>query len=221
MTLLINFKDAVNASVLNPAATEAVYYIDGRYQNEVAVRRQCPHATLHAITVTGETGTHIFACDSETGDLPIPKTVAWVAEQVKLDAYPIVVYANQDRWLNLGLLKELAHYGDRIERWDADYDGSAVVPAWASAHQYLSGNVDLDVARANFFAPRPAPKPKPATGTVRVELSHELGGGWEHHQLPGTHVHWGEKDQVDWVKVGICKGGPHAGEWQTIPLPGT
>lgn len=161
MALLINFKDAVDASVLDPNATHAVYYIDGRYANEAAVRARCPHAKLHAITVMGATGKDIFACDSETGDLTIPQTETWVAEQVRLGAWPIVAYANQDRWLNLGLLTALAKYGNRIERWDADYDGVAEVPPWADAKQYASTNVDFDVARANFFdAPGPSPAPK-------------------------------------------------------------
>jgi len=72
---------------------------------------------------------------------------------------PIVVYANQDRWLNLGLLTALAKYGDRIKRWDADYDGSSEIPSWADAKQYATGNVDLDAARADFFTGAP---PKPA-----------------------------------------------------------
>src|ERR1700733_2688650 len=135
MPLLINFKDAVNASILDQTASHAVFYMDGDFENEAAVRAQCPHAKLYAITVRGATGHGIFACDSETGDLDIPQTEAWTAAQVALNVSPIVDYANQDRWLNLGLLAALAHYGERIERWDADYDGSAVIPSWASAKQ--------------------------------------------------------------------------------------
>jgi hypothetical protein len=162
MTKLIDFRDAVNAAVLDPAATDAVYYLDGRYANRAAVAARCPHARLHAITVRGATGKHIFACDSENGDLTIPETEAWVAEQVRLDVNPIVVYADEDRWINLGLLDALAHYGGRIERWDADYDGSPTIPPWASAKQYATGDVDLDAARAAFFTgPPPPPPPDP------------------------------------------------------------
>jgi hypothetical protein len=159
MALLINFKDAVDASVLDPAATAAVYYYDGPYANRTAAAERCPHAKLYGITVRGATGPQVFACDSETGDLTIAETIAWVGQQVVRDVWPIVVYANQDRWLNLGLLDALAHYGDRIERWDADYDGSTAIPSWASAKQYATGSVDLDVARASFFTRPPPPDP--------------------------------------------------------------
>jgi hypothetical protein len=162
MTKLIDFKDAVNAGVLDPGATNAVYYMDGRYANRAAVAARCPHAILHAITVRGATGPHVFACDSEAGDLTIQETEAWVAEQIRLNVDPIVVYADEDRWINLGLLDALAHYGTRIERWDADYDGSPTIPPWASAKQYATGDVDLDAARAAFFAgPPPPPAPDP------------------------------------------------------------
>lgn len=158
MALLISFKDAVNAAVLDPAATVAVFYCDGRYENRASVAARCPHAKLYAITVRGATGPGIFACDSETGDLTIAQTVDWVAEQTRLAVYPIVAYADEDRWVNLGLLAALAKYGDRIERWDADYDGSPVLPSWASAKQFMSTDVDLDSARADFFTgATPAP----------------------------------------------------------------
>lgn len=175
MPLLISFKDAVNANGLDQNATDAVYYCDGLYANEAAVRARCPRARLHAITVRGATGKGIFALDSENGDIDtgakvdFPETETWVSEQIKLGVEPIVVYANQDRWLNLGLLaalgkllQRLGQPQDRIERWDADYDGVATVPPWASAKQYMDGNVDLNVALAGFFdgPPKPAPDPK-------------------------------------------------------------
>jgi len=84
MTLLISFKDAVNASVLDPAATSAVYYCDGTYENEADVHAHCPHAKLYAITTRGATGPNVFACDSETYDLTIEQTEAWVAAQIRL-----------------------------------------------------------------------------------------------------------------------------------------
>jgi hypothetical protein len=157
MALLINFKDAVNANALDPKALDAVYYMDGAFQNEAAVHARCPLAALYAITVRGATGKGVFALDSENGDIDtgargnFPQTEAWVAAQMRLNVSPIVVYANQDRWLNLGLLRMLARYGNRIERWDADYDGVAAVPSWASAKQYMDGTADRNVALADFF----------------------------------------------------------------------
>lgn len=168
MPQLINFEDAVTAANLDPNQAYAVYYEDGAYANRDAVAARCPHAKLFAITVHGATGPGIFCLDSENGDMDtgardvFPQTEAWVAEQVRLNVSPIVVYANEDRWLNLGLLGRLAHYGNRIERWDANFDGNATLPSWADAKQYLSGGVDRNVALAGFFGnATPAPPADP------------------------------------------------------------
>lgn len=221
MSLLINFKDAVNASVLDPNATVAVFYCDGDTANRSAVEDRCPHARLYAITVRGATGPGIFACDSETGDLTIAQTEAWVAEQIRLNVKPIVVYANQDRWLNLGLLTALAKYGDRLERWDADYDGSAVVPSWASAKQYATGSVDLNVAVANFFSGAtpvpPKPKPKPAHGTCRFEGSYDLKTGhWTIHGIPGLDVHFAKSGGYASAELQVDTA---SGKWRIRSLP--
>lgn len=151
---LISFEDAVTASNLNPDQLYAVFYCDGIYANEAAVRARCPRAKLFAITVFGKTGNGIFACDCETGDLTVAQAIAWVEEQIKLGVELICVYADLDRWENQGLKVALAHYGSRIKRWVADYDDSAVIPGGYDAKQYEGGitsGVDQDVALATFF----------------------------------------------------------------------
>ena len=202
--LLISFKDACDASVLDPNATVGVFYCDGHYANEAAVRARCPHARLYAITVFGQTGKDVFACDCETGDLTVAQAETWVVEQLRLGVSPVCVYACRDRWLNQGLLAGLAKYDDQIRRWDADYDGVAAVPTWADAEQYADGTADLDVARSDFFAaatPAPAPVhwwsaelqvsvPAGSTGTLHFHGSVNLeDGGWTAAGLPGV-PHW-------------------------------
>lgn len=224
MPLLLNFRDAVNPSVLDPKALWAVFYMDGHYENEAAVRAQCPHAKLFAITTQGATGHGIFACDSETYDLTVAQTMAWNAEQFRLGVSPICDYADEDRWENQGLLAEVQAFEKAhdmtIEKWDADYDGSSDLPAWASAKQYATGDVDLDVARANFFAsatPVPA-KPVAPHGTARLELACDLAdGAWTHHGLPG-HPHWGPDEQWASVEVQVCRGGARKGQWRVKAL---
>jgi hypothetical protein len=207
------FKDAVNPAGLDPNAEYAVYYMDGIYENEAAVRRQCPKAKLFAITTKGATGKGVFACDSETGDMSVPQTVAWVAEQVRLNVELIVPYANQDRWLNLGLLAALAKYGNRIERWDADYNGSTTMPSWASAKQYATGSVDRDVALANFFTGiTPVPKPH---GKVRVAVTMDIATGkvTAIHPLPGFGVHFAGPEK--WLKADVeIQVGRGGGKWR-------
>lgn len=166
MTAVIDFKDAVNPAALDPNARYAVFYIDGAFANEAAVRARCPHAKLFAITTQGRTGRGIFACDSELGDLTVAQTEAWVAEQIRLGVELIAVYANLDRWLHQGLRAALSKYGSRIKRWVADWNGNPnSLPWWADADQYDSlPDVDLDAARATFFAgvkPKAKPRPKP------------------------------------------------------------
>lgn len=224
MSLLINFKDAVNPSVLDPNATVAVFYMDGRYANESAVHARCPKAKLYGITTQGATGKGVFALDCETGNLGansnaqlIAKAVAWVEEQVKLDITPIVVYADQDLWLNQGLLTALAKFGTRIEPWDADYDGVATVPSWASAKQYASGGVDLDIARANFFAgSTPVPKPDPPHGTAHALLSLNLATGeWRVLHLPGT-AHYAKPSKQASAEVQMDVS---TGKWRVKGMP--
>lgn len=211
MAHLINFQDAVDASVLDPNATHAVYYMDGHFQNEQAVRARCPHAKLYAITVRGATGHGVFACDSETGDLDIPQTEQWVATQVSLGVFPTVVYANRDRWLNLGLLNALAKYGHHIERWDADFDGNPIVPLWADAKQYRSTNVDSNVALANFFDAPPPRKPDDPNGHAALTLT--PSGVWTiHGTSPGSPINTGKNTWAAEVTQ-------RDGAWGVFPLP--
>jgi hypothetical protein len=160
MSQLINFQDAVTGANLDPTQTHAVYYGDGPFANKAAVAKQCPHAKLFAITVTGGlTGVGVFAIDSEAGDVPVDHTLAWLETQIKLGVHkvhPICAYANENRWLNEGLLVGVQalerKYGVEIEKWDAHYDGIATLPSWASAKQYANpGPIDRNVALANFF----------------------------------------------------------------------
>jgi hypothetical protein len=159
---LIEFADTVTAEHLDPNQTHCVYYVDGLYANEAAVRARCPKAKLYGITVEGKTGKDVFACDSETGDLTVAATEAWVAAQIGLDVDPCCVYADLDRWENQGLLGALAKYGSRIKRWVADYNNVAIVPGGYDAHQYSGGitdAVDKNVALETFFSPSKPPAP--------------------------------------------------------------
>jgi hypothetical protein len=219
MTLLINFKDAVNASVLDPEATVAVFYCDGPFENYAAVRARCPKAKLYAITTLGATGHGIFACDSETGDLSIPRTMQWNAEQVSLGVELIVDYANRNRWLALGLLAAVEAFeksaGVVIEKWDADFDGSAVLLPWESAKQYATGDVDLDIARATFF--EGVTPFTPARGKAEFHGSYDADTGrWEIHGLPGIGFHHGSSKRRACAAIGIEEAN---GGWLVHSLP--
>jgi hypothetical protein len=224
MPALISFKDAVNASALDPAATHAVFYMDGSFTNFAAVRARCPHAKLYAITTRGATGKGIFALDSENGDVDtgargsFPQTETWVAEQIRLNVSPIVVYANEDRWVNLGLLVRLAKYGNRIERWDANFDGNTTLPNWASAKQFQSTNVDLNVAVADFFGDAaPVPRPK---GTVRFVGSYnQQTGVWKVHGVPGIGVRFAGVGRQASAELQMQEGKVGGGRWRIRGIP--
>lgn len=156
---VISFDDAVTAGNL-PGQRYSVYYADGRYANETAVRAREPQGKLYGITVHGLTGPKIAICDCESGDMSVAEAVAWVAEQVRLNVALIIVYASQDTWVNGALWDALAKYGARIKRWQAHYDGVAQVPAGFDAKQYADpGPVDHNVALPSFFEPLDKPSP--------------------------------------------------------------
>lgn len=219
MAPLIDFQDAVTAANLDANQDFAVFYTDGRFANRAAVRARCPHAKLFGITTTGQTGVGIFACDSEEGDLPVDKTETWVEEQIHLEVDPIAVYANEDRWLNQGLLARLAKYAHRIKRWDANANNIREIRPWADAEQWaFLGRIDRDVALATFFQ-RSKPHvivrwesaeiqvaiPEGSKGTVRAAIHHDLvAGTWGVHGTPGENVRF---------------SGPGGGQWRTRGIP--
>lgn len=182
--MLISFEDAVTASNLDPNQKYAVYYADGRYANRAAVAAQCPQAKLFGITVGGLTGPTIFACDSETGDLDVPQTLRWVENQIQLGVKLICVYANLDRFLNLGLLAGVEtlerKYGVKVRKWLAHYTGNPVLEyPWVDAEQYADpGPVDLNVALATFFGDLP-PTPTPPEGTMAITAARNADGRLE------------------------------------------
>lgn len=202
MTLapLIDFQDAVTAANLDPNQKHAVFYADGPFANRTAVAAHCPQAKLYGITTWGQTGQGIFACDSETLDLTVPQTIAWVAEQVRLGVKLICVYANLNRWINEGLLAALAKYKGRIRRWVAHYTNVRQIEPWADAEQYANpGPIDRNVALANFFGDA---TPVPSFHYERYDTKRRvlLGGSsedrlareydrWRATQTPTQHPH--------------------------------
>lgn len=216
--LSVRADDAVSAVNLPPDALYGFYYADGPYANLAAVRARCPHAKLQSITVLGGDADN---CDSETGDLPIPQTIAWVERRLAAGAYRPGVYANRDRWINLGMIDSLAKYGNRIKRWQADFDGIAEIPAGFDAKQFATGFVDQDICLESYFdtAAPPPPAPPRAHGTIRVELSHDLSDeGWAHHALPGLGAGFGPDEIWDSIELQVCRGGKRAGQWRLHPL---
>jgi hypothetical protein len=213
--LSVRAQDAVSAVNLDPAARYGFYYADGPFANLDAVRARCPHALLQSITVLGGDADN---CDSETGDLPIAQTIAWVERRLAARAYRPGVYANRDRWINLGMIDALARYGTRIKRWQADFDGIAEIPAGFDAKQYATGLVDQDICLETFFDTKPTAPPD-AHGKVRLELTHDLSDeGWTHHALPGLHAGFGTEESWDSIELQVCRGGKRAGQWRVHPL---
>jgi hypothetical protein len=223
-TQLISFKDAVNAAALDPNAKVAVFYADGLYANRAEVAARCPHAALYGITVHGLTGPGIFACDCEAGDLTVGQAESWVAEQVLLDVRLICVYASLDTWERQGLLAALHKYGKRIKRWVADWNGDPhSMPGWADADQYTSlPNVDLDVARADFFKDT-QPAPLIPRGAAHFAGTFSLNHGiWDVHGTPWPGVHFGPQhapEVWDSAELQVCRQGPRRGQWRIRGIP--
>ena len=151
--------DAVTAANLPSDAKYAAYYASGGFENEAAVRAQCPHATLLGISPDGaQVGE---ACDCESGDLTPAQAEAWVAGAIARGVYRPCVYANLSTW-NSGLYAALEGRGSTIRRWVAHWDGVVSVPAGYDAKQYSSDpEIDVSALLDNFFDSKPKPKPKP------------------------------------------------------------
>jgi hypothetical protein len=211
------FQDAVTAANLNPNQTHAVYYADGKFANRTAVKARCPKATLYGITVHGLTGPSVAACDCENGDLTPAQAVAWVATQVKLNVPLVIVYADLSTWKG-GLLKSLEHYGKRIKRWVAHFDGIPEIPAGFDCKQFSDpGPVDDNVALNDFFVPV-TPKPDVPHGHVRFIGTYDIGTRKlvGVHGLPGSGVHFtGPENWMDVdLQIQVGKGGGH---WRAKP----
>jgi hypothetical protein len=175
MTLL-TAQDAVTAANLDPDLKYAFYYANGPYANEAEVRARCPHATLVPIMVHSGPLVKNSMCDSETLDFTVPETETWVVDMLNAGEYRPRVYANLDRWENVGLLAGLAKYGTEIRRAVADYTitSTAALPTaipwdWCDGWQCSTNGVDRWVCRDDFFdmvAPAPKPTPKPPAPPV-------------------------------------------------------
>lgn len=149
--------DAVTVSNIPDTAQACAAYVDGRYVNEAAIRARFPSARIVTITVTGIIGPSI--CDAEPGDLTSEQAIAWVEESLAAGVWRPCVYADKFHW-DSGLYAALEHYGNRIRRWVAHYDGVAVVPVGFDAKQFSTGNFDTSICLPSFFQP-PAPPPEP------------------------------------------------------------
>lgn len=189
---IITFFDSVDADALPQAQTHGLFYVDGKYANEAAVRHRLPHARLIGLTVAGNIAD---GCDCEHGDLTETQTVAWVAQRVKAGQRLVIVYASRATW-DGGLKVALAHHGNRIRRWVADYDGKALVPAGFDAHQYAGnvktriGTVDKNIASELLFEPWQPPKP---SGVAKFEGTVDLDTGqWTIRKLHGTATFHGQ-----------------------------
>jgi hypothetical protein len=78
----VTMYDSVEASALPPDAKAALYYADGPYENEAAVKARTPKAKHVGITVNGSTH-HIPSCDSEPGDLTPAEAANWCVIEVR------------------------------------------------------------------------------------------------------------------------------------------
>lgn len=213
------FDDAVNAGALSPEQAVCIFYGDGQYANRSAVAARCPNAKLFGVTTSPGTPAQIGLpiCDSETFDWTISETEGWVVEMVDLNAPLVVVYANADRWLNLGLLAALAKYGNRIKRWVAEFDNNPVVPDWADAKQYATGSVDRNVCNDDFFASWFPPVENKGIARARIEVGLASGHCTEIRGIKGDAVHFaGPSSTLSWeLQLRVGKGG---GRWRAKPL---
>jgi hypothetical protein len=218
---MLTLYDAVTAANLPADAKYVCYYTDGRYANETAVKKRCPHATYLSITTRGGVAD---CADCETGDLTVLQAEAWVASRLAAGAHRPCVYASQSRWENEGLKTGLAKYGSKVRRWVAAFPGSgANVPAGYDAHQWSDGGGKLDtsICLSDFFdSPAPPPEPDPTVrwASAQIQMSMPAGSHGNAHfygtfdTAAGTWVIHGGPGAVRW-------SGPGGGKWRVKSMP--
>lgn len=161
--MLLEFDDAVTAGNLPAHQHWGVFYADGEFANEKAVRaRLGDRAVLASITTRGQVGPAFAFIDCEKWDATVAQAEAWVRAQIARGVRLIGVYASLSTWA-AGLWAALEKYGDRIKRWCAAYDQAPSLRLTYNGHTYLfdahqwAGNVppgvDRNVAKVTFFDP--------------------------------------------------------------------
>ena len=109
-------------------------YVDGRYANSVWAAEHFPLAHKIPIAVMGQPGVRV--CDCENGDLTPAGAAEWAADEVHAARKPWVYVADSNRpAVESGLAARGISPG-RVQWWEANPDGIAVIRAGYSAKQY-------------------------------------------------------------------------------------
>lgn len=204
--------DSVTAARLPTSAALVAAYTDGRYANEAAVRKQCPHATVVRITVRGNPGAHVVDC--EPGDVTPAGAAQWAVVELKAGRRP-TIYCNLSTWP--AVQHEVSRRGiaGQVSYWIAHYDGKAEMIPGAVAKQYIERkdqNLDYSIA-ADYWPgvdpvpalhkttpPPPAPPAKPLPEWVPDWYTHVVQPGdhdqsiasalkvWDDPAYPADHV---------------------------------
>jgi hypothetical protein len=158
--------DAVTAANL-PGTPDGLVscYIDGDYENIVAVRNRFPAARLVRIAVHAATlGADVY--DVETGDITASQVPAILERERRRGRNP-TVYCGDSMWAGVAAIVRGAGLAEP-PYWIAQWDGNPDIPPGAVAKQYLSTNAyDTSAVAAHWPGIDPAPaNPTPAPATA-------------------------------------------------------
>lgn len=184
--------DSVTAKRLPPNATLVAAYTDGRYANEVAVRAQCPHATIVRITVRGNPDRDVIDC--ETGDATPEQAAVWAANELAAGRLP-TIYCNLSTWPEVQRHVKAHGITGKVSYWIAHYDGKAEMIPGAVAKQYQERtDQNLDYSIAADYWPGVDPDvihkttpPPPAPPGPSKPLPDWVPSWYSHVIQPGDH----------------------------------
>lgn len=179
--------DGITPSRLPADATLVAGYVDGHYANVQALRTRYPHATIVGIATSATTnGGQVL--DVERGDATADQVPAWLKRRRAAGADPSV-YCNAATW---PAVMRACRAADVTEPhyWIANWNGTATLPAGATAHQYAN-HPGYDVSavaaywpgvdKAPVGAPPAPPHPTAASHTYTVQHGDTLGEIAETH----------------------------------------
>jgi hypothetical protein len=161
----ITMYDSVEAAALPANAAAALFYADGPFANEAAVKAQTRNAKHTGITVNGGTH-HIKGCDCEPGDLTPSQAADWCKVELAAGRRPGPYMSISTVPTFLNELASRGHHLGQVDIFSAHYIGphicdehcwSGLPPGFEATGTQHTGSMvathpDISLVEKRFFA---------------------------------------------------------------------
>lgn len=189
--------DAVTAKNMPLTGQFYLYYVDGIYANEAAVKAHAPGKRYVPCTIGHTAAAKGMILDVETGDATPADAKVW-CENYPGSNTDLTIYCNSSTWASVKAA--LAGLSTQPNYIVAEYDGIGVIPAGAIGKQYKTGAYDTSVIAAYWPGVDPAPSTTPAKTTPPVTTTQPGYSGAP--KLPDWTLYQAQIDTLpDWEKI--------------------